>query len=140
MLAETWTGLCIYVDSLLIKSFMKERKRGKENIPLMLWYLNTGENFVVVNVQYKAFIVILRRYPLSNIPCPLKEMLLSNIYRDREIEYKDIYIKLPLRRNRKGKRGTFFYYCFTLIRAKILWWIIYSIYKWNVYNQNVYKQ
>ena len=30
-------GLCFYVDSLLIKSFMKERKREKENIP-SLWH------------------------------------------------------------------------------------------------------
>ena len=36
MLTETRTGLCIYVDSLLNKSFMKESKRKKENIPLLL--------------------------------------------------------------------------------------------------------
>ena len=36
-----------YVDSLLIKSFMKECKREKENIPLLLCYLNMDENFVV---------------------------------------------------------------------------------------------
>ena len=81
---------------------MKKRKREKENIPLLLWYLNTGENFVIVNVQYKNFIVILYRSPSSPVPSLLKETL-SNIYQDLEIEYKDTYVKLPLRRNEKGK-------------------------------------
>ena len=67
MLTETRTGLGIYVDSLLIKSIMKERNREKENIPLLLWYLNMGENFVVINVQYKALIAILHMCPLSPV-------------------------------------------------------------------------
>ena len=64
---------CAFMWILLIKSVMKERKRGKENIPLLLWYLNMGENFVVVNVQLKAFLVILHRCPLSPVPCPLRK-------------------------------------------------------------------
>ena len=59
-----------YVDSLLIKSFMLERKTEKEIIPLLLCYHNMGENFVVVNVQYKGFTMILHGYPrlLPSIP------------------------------------------------------------------------
>ena len=33
----------------------KERKREKGNIPLFLFYLNTGENFVVASLQYFYF-------------------------------------------------------------------------------------
>ena len=47
-----------YVDSLLIKSFMKERKREKENIPLLLCYLNMAENFVVVMVEGKQGVFV----------------------------------------------------------------------------------
>ena len=64
---------------------MKERKREKENIPLLLCYLNIGENFVVVNVQYKGFTVILHARPLSPVPYPLKKMLFD-IYRIRDQE------------------------------------------------------
>ena len=74
-----------YLDSPLIKSFLKERKGEKENIPLLLSYVNVDKNSVVVNVQYKGFTVILHGCPFPLSPIPLKIMF-SDIYRIRDQE------------------------------------------------------
>ena len=89
MRCKKHTKACaFYVDSLLIKSFKKKRKREKENIPLLLCYLNMGENFVVINVQHKGFIVILHAYSLSPVryPLSLDIKMLWDIYRIRDQE------------------------------------------------------
>ena len=95
-----------YTVSLLIESFMKERKREKENIPLFLCYLNTGENFIVINIQYKAFIVIFHRCPLSLVPYPLKKNVAVPDLPRSEDRVQGHLCKITLKKEWKRKKGT----------------------------------